>query len=52
MSGSVDTGGDGLSNDEDPYPSDGTRPFYGDLTWEWTSRYEIGRVRALRWVND
>ena len=32
MSGSVDTGGDGLSNDEDPYPSDGTRLFYGDLT--------------------
>ncbi|MDB9977506.1 thrombospondin type 3 repeat-containing protein [Porticoccaceae bacterium] len=31
ISESVDTDGDGLSDDEDPYPSDGTRPFYGDL---------------------
>lgn len=31
ISESVDTDGDGLSDDEDPYPLDSTRPFYGGL---------------------
>jgi hypothetical protein len=31
ISESLDTDGDGLADDEDPYPLDGTRPFYGGL---------------------
>ena len=44
ISESVDTDGDGLSDDEDPYPSDGTRPFYGDLISSDTAQ-------AISWDN-
>ena len=44
ISESVDTDGDGLSDDEDPYPFDGTRPFYGDLITSDTAQ-------AISWDN-
>ena len=44
ISASVDTDGDGLADYEDPYPLDGTRPFYAGLI-------ATGTFNESSWVN-
>jgi hypothetical protein len=44
ISESVDTDGDGLADHEDPYPLDGTRPFYAGLI-------AIGPLHESSWIN-
>ena len=44
ISESVDTDGDGLADYEDPYPLDGTRPFYAGLI-------ATGSLNESSWVN-